>query len=71
MWGGVPIEVGQQSEMGGALFRTKWGSLTRLPTNGYQSISGNDPSAGPACVVVTEFAICNQRFSISSIRWRT
>ena len=81
----VPIEVGRDFDQrwgtvstgNGAQFRTKWGAVStkvgqpiRCPTGG-QSISGSDGSAGPTSVFGTEFAVCNQRFSISSILRRT
>ena len=81
----VPIEVGRDFDQrwgtvstgNGAQFRTKWGAVStkvgqpiRCPTGG-QSIFGSDGSAGPTSVFGTEFAVCNQRFSISSILRRT
>ena len=74
----IPIEVGQRSEGNGAAFRKWWGSVPievgqpgRLPHQVCQSISGDDASAEPAFLAATEFAICNQRFSISFILRRT
>jgi len=67
----IPIHVGQRSDQNGAAFRKWWGSPARLPHQVCQSISGEDASVEPAFLAPTEFAICNQRFSISFILCRT